>query len=311
MDRRKFLATTVITTGALAGCLGDDNADELQDRLDVKNETIAELEEDLDDANTEVVTKADRIEALEDDLDSKQAKLQGLETDNDELEREIEAIESELDRLKPERTFTDDELETAKEVGLEARTAVSTIYTEASIGTAFHIGDGEHLTNEHIIAGTERSRFDSLETFDEQTIDWDVGEMDRDEDIAVIESRRSIDSSLTDFGSVSEGDVVVAVGHPENVGYWVLSVGRVIDTSRFGGVDSLTIDAPSHPGTSGSPVLNMDGEVVGMIRVAYEPNEELLDRPDELTLDYVGLSPGAEAVGAAEIEQKLSRWGYR
>lgn len=79
------------------------------------------------------------------------------------------------------------------------------------------------------------------------------------------------------------GDVVVAVGHPAQIGYWVQSIGRVTlyspgrdvyaGSGSMGG-GSLHVDIGISDGSSGSPVVNLDGEVVGILHSSPATSRE-------------------------------------
>ena len=57
---------------------------------------------------------------------------------------------------------------------------------------------------------------------------------------------------------------VTVIGNP--LGYnWIAAQGKVSGYRSSGGIEVMEIEAPIHPGSSGSPVFNRDDEVVGVV----------------------------------------------
>ncbi|MDQ1264650.1 MAG: serine protease Do [Campylobacterota bacterium] len=64
--------------------------------------------------------------------------------------------------------------------------------------------------------------------------------------------------------SVEDGDTTIAIGHPYGLNYSATE-GIVSKASRFyGELEYIQIDAAINPGNSGGPLLNIDGEVIGV-----------------------------------------------
>jgi serine protease DegQ len=99
-----------------------------------------------------------------------------------------------------------------------------------------------------------------------------------DLDIAVlkIHAKDLPSLKLGDSGKLQVGDYVVAIGNPFNLGQTVTSgiisatdrpLGRG-DTRRF-----LQTDAPINPGNSGGPLIDLDGDVVGINSALFSPSQ--------------------------------------
>jgi len=82
------------------------------------------------------------------------------------------------------------------------------------------------------------------------------------------------EAKFGDSSQMQQGDWVMAIGNPFNLGHTV-TVGVVSALDRmFGGVrqreqNMLQTDAAINPGNSGGPLLNVRGEVVGMDTAIY------------------------------------------
>ncbi len=64
---------------------------------------------------------------------------------------------------------------------------------------------------------------------------------------------------------IREGDVVVALGYPlDPQGTMTVTTGTVSDFRNFAGVPYVQTDAATDPGNSGGPLINTNGEIVGM-----------------------------------------------
>lgn len=75
-----------------------------------------------------------------------------------------------------------------------------------------------------------------------------------------------------------KGETVFAFGHPYGFGYFY-SRGYVVEESKVGGLHPdqkwSFISAPLYPGMSGGPVLNYDGDVVGINSFSLYDRDEL------------------------------------
>ncbi len=63
------------------------------------------------------------------------------------------------------------------------------------------------------------------------------------------------------------GEEVFAIGHPVGLD-WTVTTGRV---SAFRG-NNVQVQTPLNPGNSGGPLINMKGEVVGVVVAGYRGN---------------------------------------
>jgi S1-C subfamily serine protease len=141
--------------------------------------------------------------------------------------------------------------------------------------------DGTVLTNNHVIQGATSIAVTDETTGEQYTAD--VVGTDATNDVAVLQLRDASGLStvaLDDDGGAQAGDTVTDVGNAEGTGDLVAAEGTVTATdqdiqvqSESGtGTESLTglfeVAAQIVSGDSGGPVLDSEGEVVGMATAA-------------------------------------------
>jgi len=130
--------------------------------------------------------------------------------------------------------------------------------------------EGEVLTNWHVVDKAVQIR---CLLYDGRAMDAEVVGSDKDTDLALIRLKRPDASpfpfaELGDSGVLKEGDFVMAMGAPWGLSRSV-SIGIVSCTRRFLPESSeynlwLQTDASISPGNSGGPLVNTDGQVVGI-----------------------------------------------
>jgi serine protease Do len=144
---------------------------------------------------------------------------------------------------------------------------------QRALGSGFLIsGNGEILTNNHVVAGAEQIRV-GLYSDDRKTYIATVLGRDPLTDSALIKLQDGPGSlhvaALGDSDALEPGDWVMAIGNPFRLGHTV-TVGVVsykgrpfaITEGRF--QNMLQTDASINPGNSGGPLINANGEVIGI-----------------------------------------------
>lgn len=139
-----------------------------------------------------------------------------------------------------------------------------------SLGTGFIIRkDGLIITNNHVIDSADIIKVQLSET-DKQTYEAEVIGKDSRTDIALIKITGKSDFPVVPLGdsdSLQVGEWVAAFGNPFGHGHSmtkgiISAIGREIDElNRF---PFLQTDASINPGNSGGPLVNMQGEVIGV-----------------------------------------------
>jgi S1-C subfamily serine protease len=131
--------------------------------------------------------------------------------------------------------------------------------------------EGIILTNDHVISGASRI---IATTKSGQELDCEVIGSDADNDLAVLHVRNSRGTLPTiRLGTSSDlliGETIVAIGNPFGLSNTVTAgvvsaLGRSVpgENQRMY-TDFVQIDAPINPGNSGGPVVNIQGDMVGV-----------------------------------------------
>jgi S1-C subfamily serine protease len=155
--------------------------------------------------------------------------------------------------------------------------------SRVSLGTGVVIVDnGLILTALHVVDGAARLKVDF---FDGSQSDALVVMRRPDHDMAVLSADKLPDdlkpATLASSATLRVGDEVIAVGNPfgipSSVSDGVVSgLGRAY-TSRQTGVELqnlIQFDAAVNPGNSGGPLVNREGEVVGIVVSLLNPTSQ-------------------------------------
>ncbi len=147
-----------------------------------------------------------------------------------------------------------------------------------SMGSGFIISeDGQIVTNYHVIdfATSITATLQDGRTFKiEYVLAYDV-----EKDLAIIKAKGLSVKSALSLGSsshVAVGQEVVAIGNPEGLSNTV-STG-IISSIRFNderNTNDFQISAPISHGSSGGPLFNMKGEVIGINYAGYSEGQNL------------------------------------
>ncbi len=164
----------------------------------------------------------------------------------------------------PTATRTTDTTLDVADVVEQARSGVVYIEGTSGTGSGFVVdSDGYIMTNEHVISGQSRLTV----VFDNGArLTATVFASDATRDIALLKVTSGGNLTVLPFApSVREGDEVVALGHPLNLGGSMTITKGIVSAFRIRrGVSLIQTDAAINLGNSGGPLLNLKGEVVGM-----------------------------------------------
>jgi putative serine protease PepD len=144
--------------------------------------------------------------------------------------------------------------------------------TQQAQGSGFVYDDEGHvITNQHVVAGAETVsvRLWNGKTYDATVVgsdpSTDIAVLDVDAPASVLEPLR-----LGDSDSVEVGEGVVAIGSPfgleQTVTTGIVSAlhRQITSPNNFAIDDAIQTDAAINHGNSGGPLLDLDGDVIGV-----------------------------------------------
>ena len=149
-------------------------------------------------------------------------------------------------------------------------------YRRTSLGSGVII-DGNRgfiLTNAHVISQASTI---TIVLQDEREFDAQVVGADPDSDLAVLRIRPETPLPAVSMGSSADlmiGESVIAIGNPFGFSHTVTTgvisaVNRSIRSGERIFQDFIQIDASINPGNSGGPLLNINGELIGINTAIY------------------------------------------
>jgi hypothetical protein len=157
---------------------------------------------------------------------------------------------------------------TAKDIVKQSSPAIVRIEAgDAKVGTGFVVDkNGIVATNLHVVEGEADIK---VRMFDgAQYSVMSIAGVDRGHDLALlrIQPKKPLPTLvLGDSSQVSAGDQIIAIGNPLGVFDYSVSAGLISQVRPLSSdLTILQISAPISPGSSGGPLFNQYGEVVGV-----------------------------------------------
>jgi Do/DeqQ family serine protease len=200
----------------------------------------------------------------------KGAALAESPTPQAEARRLSDAFASVADKVSP--SVVQIEVAVREQSEQTARWYKNTPSTETPVQRGMGSGvifnaDGAVLTNNHVV---EDALSITVRLRDGRILPARLLGRDPATDLAVIrvEAKNLVPAKFADSDSVRVGEWVVAIGSPFGLGYTVTT--GVVSAKGRGGVgvnsveDYLQTDASINPGNSGGPLVNLDGQVLGI-----------------------------------------------
>ena len=236
-------------------------------------------------------TDCERLAALE-------AEYEQLQADTKTLQAEIERTEKEL--VSELARYPESIRASAQDVGTSIRDSVVFLDMDDGRGsggeaTGWFVEPDLIMTNRHNVERVE-SGWDLRGWLPDGTgFEWEILGMAEPfgPDIAVLAADQSFDPIPVASDPPSAGDHLVQVGHPGGAGTWVISLGEVHSV----GQETITTDVPGLQGVSGSPVVNLDGEAVGVTFGAdVEPSASDAPQPKPPEIHHESLYPSSDSL---------------
>lgn len=176
--------------------------------------------------------------------------------------------------------------------------------------TAWYVDDDLLVTNAHNVQPTP-DRMGCV-TYDGSFVDVELlgHDENQDPDVALLRaSEPGTPVTTGDSIGLGRGDPLIHVGHPAGFGFWVNTIGRYERRVSDAESDVLYTTVPSLKGSSGSPIADLDGSVVGLLFAGSNRDDNRVGgvpQPAEPTARYDLLSPDTWTL-IAPIEDVLDR----
>jgi S1-C subfamily serine protease len=139
--------------------------------------------------------------------------------------------------------------------------------------SGFFISPQTIITNQHVIDGAY-----SAEVFTDETCYDRVTVLNADEDMDLailrVDAKGAIPLRINPHAKLKPGQRVITIGHPLGLEK-SLSDGLISSVQTFDGVQLVQITAPISHGSSGSPVLDAEGRVIGVVFARMEEGQNL------------------------------------
>ena len=155
-------------------------------------------------------------------------------------------------------------------VKIDIYKSVNGRFRPAGSGSGFIFSsDGMVFTNSHVVEGADKIMVSLL---NENEIEATLIGKDPDTDLAILKiyAEGYSVAKLGDASQLQIGQFVIAIGNPYGYQHTVTTgvvsaLGRTLQTQSGRMVDNvIQSDAALNPGNSGGPMINTDGEVVGV-----------------------------------------------
>jgi serine protease Do len=156
------------------------------------------------------------------------------------------------------------------------------------MGTGFIVDkEGLVATNWHVVVGESKIK---VHTYDRQQY-WvqSIAAVDKEHDLILVRiaAHKPLPVvSLGDSSQMSPGDVVYAVGNPLGVFDYSITDGLISALRPYKpNFTLLQISAPISPGSSGGPLFNQYGQVIGMTHSIIQSND-----PRQITVENINMA---------------------
>lgn len=154
----------------------------------------------------------------------------------------------------------------ASAIGFTAEEKYNSVFVVTSgnaLGSGFAIGENCIVTNAHVLDNPNKI---VLTTYAGETHTAYLVGYDQDKDIAIlgVDNIKFTPLKMADYNKLNTGDDVYAIGAPKSMAY-TLTKGVISAKEReVGNYKYIQTDAAINEGNSGGPLLNDEGNVIGI-----------------------------------------------
>jgi S1-C subfamily serine protease len=170
--------------------------------------------------------------------------------------------------------------------------------TQTSLGSGVIIrSDGYILTNQHVVL---RATKITVSVANGDDYEASLAGADPDSDLAVLRVKTNKALPAVAMGRSNDlmiGETVIAIGNPFGLSHTVTTgvvsaVGRSLRTDTHAFYDLIQTDASINPGNSGGPLLNINGELIGINSAIYQNAQGIgfaipIDRARRVVTDLI------------------------
>jgi S1-C subfamily serine protease len=144
-----------------------------------------------------------------------------------------------------------------------------------SLGSGFFVRSGEVASNLHVVEGAARGYAKIVGQKEHYEIKG-ISAVDSERDLVVlkISDNRGPTLTLGNSDAVQVGEIVYAVGNPQGL-EGTFSQGNVSSIREVGADKILQVTAPISPGSSGGPVMDGKGQVIGVSVATFRGGQNL------------------------------------
>ena len=196
------------------------------------------------------------------------------QSDRDGVEVEIKKVDGQT-AMSPAEVYAATVNSTVSiNTSATTRNVFGQVTESASSGSGFIITtDGYIVTNQHVVSGASEITV-TLYNGEEYPATAVGGDADYDVAVIKIEAADLPAVTLGNSADVNVGDWVMAIGNPLGELTFSMSQGSVSSSGRAINVDGtpfnmLQVDCAINPGNSGGALMNLYGEVVGIVSAKY------------------------------------------
>ena len=140
--------------------------------------------------------------------------------------------------------------------------SVVVVYSDTGVGSGFYISENTIITNAHVVGNNSTV---SIMLYNDESVKGNVIKTDTDKDLALVAiSKTGVPLNISEE-TLSVGQEVYAIGAPKDMPY-TMTKGIISAMNRkIGQNEYIQMDASVNPGNSGGPLLDENGNVIGVI----------------------------------------------
>jgi len=206
-----------------------------------------------------------------DDLGDLNFKHEELKEEISELKKELKTTQQELKANQEKKSIS------AEEIAEKVIPSIVFIITSSKkgifTGTGFFISPTKLVTNYHVIDGATKIAFRKIHEKETYFIDR-VLVFDKENDLAILDARINSLNYLNVKSSIDIklGQKIFVAGNPKEL-IGTFSDGVISNIAQEKNI--LQISAPISHGSSGSPILDASGDVIGIVTSGVETGQNL------------------------------------